>query len=272
METVAVYFGALRSLTTISSAMMSLHPEVTVLNHAFERIFADAKTDFLRDPTPETLDRFVHAASEMALGGRQGDYGGHIVHSHAFQADQVLRQAYLDLYGWDAKPATKCILWKEATKVANHFAKNRLDARAITDKLPALRFIAMVRNPVDIVISSIRKGYSVQLVGPEKKDDFGAVFVQVLQRFAWFSRHAQERPDQFRFVYQDELLDRDHLIGLCDFLRISAPQSWLDDVARLIRLRESYAIPEERKAQLKEVTARVISDPTTARRVMEQIV
>ena len=251
---------------------MALHPEVVVLNHAFVRIFADPTHDFLRSPTPETLEAFVRTAAEMSLGGEQGKIGGHILHSHAFKADDALRQAYLDRYGWNAKPAAKCLLWKDATAVTNHIGGKRLDVAAAARSLPALRFIAMVRNPVDIAISSIRKGYSWALVGEEKKNDFDQVFVQMIRRFAWFSKHAAEQPGQFRFVFQDELLDRAHLIALCEFLRISAPQSWLDDVARLIRLRESYAIADEKKAELKAIALRLIPDARVAQRVAEQIV
>lgn len=251
---------------------MALHPEVMVLNHAYMRIFADPAHDFLRTPTPETLGAFARSAGEMALGGEQGQVGGHILHSHAFKADEALRQTYLDRYGWGTKPGGKCLVWKDATYVTNHIAKHKLDVGAAARSLPALRFIAMVRNPVDIAISSIRKGYSTALVGADKKDDFGAVFSQMLHRFAWFSSYAVERPDQFRFVFQDELLDPENLAGLCDFLAISTPQSWLDDIARLIRLRDSYPIAEDRKAQLKALTMRIIPDALIARRVAEQIV
>lgn len=251
---------------------MALHPEVLVLNHAFVRIFADPTHDFLRSPTPETLETFVRTATEMSLGGEQGPVGGHILHSHAFKADDALRQAYLDRYGWDAKPAAKCLLWKDATAVTNHIGSQRLDVAAAARNLPSLRFVAMVRNPVDIVISSIRKGYSLALVGAEKKDDFQEVFVQMIRRFAWFSQHAAEQPGRFRFVFQDEMLDRANLIALCDFLRISAPESWLDDVARLIRLRESYPIPDEAKAKLRAVALRLIPDARAAQRVADQII
>jgi len=251
---------------------MALHPEVTVLNHAYVRIFADSAHDFLRTPAPAVLDAFAHAAAEMALGGEQGQVGGHILHSHAFKADEALRRAYSDRYGWGAKPAAKCLLWKDATYVTNHIIKHGLDIGAAARALPALRFIAMVRNPVDIAISSIRKGYSAALVGQAKKDDFGEVFVQMLRRFDWFGRYAATQPDQFRFVFQDELLERSHLIRLCDFLRISTPESWLDDIARLIRLRGSYPVAEERKVELRDLTMRVIRNGAIAQRVAAQIV
>lgn len=272
MQTTAVYLGAHRSLTTISSAMMALHPEITILNHAYVRIFADSAHDFLRTPKPEVLDAFTRTAAEMALGGEQGQIGGHILHSHAFKADEALRQAYLDRYGWGAKPASKCLLWKDATFVTNHIGEHHLDVGAVARSLPSLRFIAMVRNPVDIVISSIRKGYSAALVGEAHKADFGKVFVQMLRRFDWFGRYAAAQPQQFRFVFQDELLDPTHLIRLCDFLGVSAPETWLEDIARLIRLRESYAIPEERKTELRALTMRVIPDGAVAQRVAAQIV
>ncbi len=270
METIAIYLGATRSLSTITSAMMALHPEVTVLNHAYGRIMTDARNDFLGAPVQERLERFTQTALDMALGGRKGDFGGHILHSHAFD-DETLRQAYLDRYGWGAKPGTKSLVWKEGTLVTNRIARDNLDIVAIARSLPALRFIALVRNPVDIAISSIDKGYAKALVSSGRERDFDAVFTQILKRFAWFSQYASHRPDQFRFIFQDELLDRRHLASLCDFLRISAARDWLDDIGRLVQLRPSYSIPDDNKAKLKTLAMRIIPESRIATRVAEQI-
>lgn len=98
------------------------------------------------------------------------------------------------------------------------------------------------------------------------------MFGQIVSRFGWFSRFAAEQPDQFRFVFQDELLDRTHLIGLCEFLRLSAPENWLDQVAGLIRLRASYPIADEQKAELKALTMRLVPNAAFAARVADQIV
>jgi len=271
VKTIAVYLGANRSLTTISAAMLALHPDVTVLNHAFTRIFADPANDFLVEPTPEKLASFATAACEMALGGERGAVGGHILHSHAF-GEATLRQTYLDRYGWDAKPQSTCLLWKDATRVTNYLINNRIALDAVARSLPALRFVIMVRNPVDICISSIRKGYSERLVGAEHKNSLKHVFTHMIKLFAWFSKAAAANPAQFRFIYQDELIDRARLIELCRFLDISADENWLDDIARLIRLRPSYPITEEQKAHFKALTHQMIADDFIASRVADQIV
>jgi len=270
VKTIAIYLGATRSLSTITSAMMALHPEVTVLNHAYGRIMADARNDFLGTPIQERLESFAQTALDMALGGRKGDFGGHILHSHAFD-DETLRQAYLDRYGWGAKPSTTSLVWKEGTVVTNRIARDNLDIVAIARSLPMLRFIALVRNPVDIAISSIDKGYSKALVPGGQERDFDMVFAQIVRRFAWFSQHASRQPDQFRFIYQDELLDCRQLAALCDFLRISVSADWLDEIGRLVQLRPSYAITDEDKAKLKTLAMRLIPEPRVAARVAEQI-
>lgn len=271
MKTVAVLLGANRSLTTISAAMVALHPQLTVLNHAFIRIFDDPANNFLADQRGPVLGHFVEAACQMALGGERGAVGGHILHSHAF-GDAPLRAAYLDRYGWGAKPEATCLLWKDATRVTNYMIDNGIAPEEVARSLPALRFIMMVRNPVDICISSIRKGYSSMLVGEERKDDLRAVFVHMIKLFAWFSRAAAADPGRFRYVYQDELTDRAKLTELCGFLDIAADRTWLDEVERLIQLRPSYAIPEAQKEQFRALTCRLIPDPLVARRVAEQIV
>lgn len=270
-STVGVLMGANRSLTTLLGAMMALHPEATVLNHGIARIFADPARNFVRDPRQETLDAFVTEAHAMALGGQRGDYGGHILHSHAFD-DEALRQAFLDRFGWEAKPHSKALVWKDATKFTKYVLEHRVNLDAVGRSLPALRFMMMVRNPVDITISSIKKGYSLALVGPEKKDSFIDVFVHMIRLFAGFSGAIQRNPEQCRFVFQDELLDRDHLVGLCHFLDLTVDDGWLGDVDRLIRLRPSYPIEETRKQELKAIVARIIPDPAIAGRVADQIV
>ena len=250
---------------------MALHPEITVLNHAFIRIFEDRSNDFLADPSEQTLARFIGAAREMALGGERGAVGGHILHSHAF-GDATLREAYLGRYGWEAKPQSTCLLWKDATRVNNYILRNKIALDDVAGKLPQLRFVMMVRNPVDIAISSIRKGYSAALVGAEQKDDLRAVFGHMIKLFAWFSRMAGANGGQFRFICQDELLDRGKLVELCDFLDITADGAWLNAIAKLIQLRPSYPISEVQKAEFRDLARRAIPDEFVARRVAEQII
>lgn len=250
---------------------MALHPGVTVLNHAFVRIFADPANDFLIEPRAPVLARFVEAAREMALGGERGAIGGHILHSHAF-GDATLRAAYLDRFGWGAKPRSDCLMWKDATRVTNHLINNAISLEAVAANLPALRCVMMVRNPVDICISSIRKGYSAMLVGEERKNDLHGVFVHMLKLFAWFAPAAAANSGQFRYLYQDELVDRARLVDLWSFLDIAADAEWLETVARLIRLRPSYEIPESQKEQFRGLALQLISDPSVAVRVAEQII
>lgn len=271
MKTITVYLGANRSLTTISSAMLALHPRITVLNHAFIRIFEDPANNFLAEPCEARLDHFVDTARDMALGGERGAVGGHILHSHAF-GDELLRSAYLDRFGWGAKPESTCLLWKDATRVTNYLIDNGIALDGLARRLPRLRFVMIVRNPVDICISSINKGYSQRLVGEARQNDLGEVFNHMIGLFAWFAEAAAANAGQFRFVYQDELVDPDRLVDLCGFLDVPPDRDWLDEIARLIRLRPSYDIPEVEKERFRGIAHRLIPDALVARRVAEQIV
>lgn len=271
VTTLGAFLGANRSLTTLLSAMFAFHPEITVLNHGFARIFADPSRNFIIDPRQETFDNFVAEARNMAVGGKRGDFGGHILHSHAFD-DEALRQAYLDRFGWEAKPRARSLIWKDATYLTRFIASRGTDIDALCRRLPSLRFMMMIRNPVDITISSITKGYSAALVGEKRKDQFDDVFVHLVKLFDGFSLPAEQNPSQCRFIFQDELLDRDHLVGLCDFLDISADPDWLDDIARRISLRPSYPIDPDLRARLRSVVMGIIRHEPTARRVCDQIV
>lgn len=251
--------------------MLALHPEVMALNHGLIRIFQNQDNDFITDATPEKLDSFIAEARELAQAGEQGPMGGHTLHSHAFQ-DPTLRDAYLSRYGWEEKPGMKCLLWKDATRVTNRLIRNRIDPADVATKLPMLRFLLMLRNPVDIAISSVNKNYSVTLVGEKRKNDSRAVFINILKRFSWFGDAANVNPRQFRIIFQDELLDRPKLDELCSFLGIARDPAWLDQVAELIQLRPSYHLPDTVKEELRALTRNVIPDPNLARRVADQIV
>ena len=86
-----------RNLTTLTAAVLSLHPHVQVLNHGFERLEAAGLLRFLQSGSEDDLEAFVRGAIGHSAYGRRGDYGGNILLSHAFDRAE-LRAAYARHY------------------------------------------------------------------------------------------------------------------------------------------------------------------------------
>src|SRR5262245_48814895 len=77
-DTVGLFLCPNRNLTTLTAAILSLHPQVQVLNHGFDRLRAAGLLKFLYTGRDDDLDHFIRGATAMAGGGRRGDHGGSI--------------------------------------------------------------------------------------------------------------------------------------------------------------------------------------------------
>src|SRR6185436_15572703 len=74
----AVLLGPYRNLTTLTTAVLALHPNVQALNHAAERLWRRDGLDFVAEPTAAVFTQFLATAMRESEGGSRGDYGGSI--------------------------------------------------------------------------------------------------------------------------------------------------------------------------------------------------
>ena len=88
-----------RNLTTLTAAVLSLHPHVQVLNHGFERLEAAGLLRFLRSGSNDDLEAFLRGAIGFSGYGRVGDYGGNILLSHAYKRPTLARRLCATLCG-----------------------------------------------------------------------------------------------------------------------------------------------------------------------------
>ena len=113
LKTVGLILGPYRNLTTLTAAVLSLHPSTQVLNHAGKRLLT-GRRNFIERPDEARLDRFVDAALSASTEGRRGTFGGSIQFSHAFDREN-LRESYQRRYGDRAmKDDVRCFIWKES--------------------------------------------------------------------------------------------------------------------------------------------------------------
>src|SRR5690349_16380034 len=94
IRSVCLFLGPYRNLTTLTASLLFLHPRCQVLNHAACRIFGDPRFDFLADYSERRFNDFMRYAIHASRGGRRGQFGGSITHSHAFDEQYLTRELF----------------------------------------------------------------------------------------------------------------------------------------------------------------------------------
>jgi hypothetical protein len=238
LETVSLVVGPYRNLTTLVTTLLALHPQCQVLNHAWARVLRHRQVDIFADPRPEVLDAFARYAIALSDGGKQGDYGGSILLSHAFERE-VARERYHARYGEQRiKPMVRCLVWKESMLVAN-----RLRSDAPLDRLlelPALRLLHPVRDPIDCAYSNLSTGH-VRHLGARGRD-IDSVLDAILDELEWFCALEARRTDRCFLLIEDEV-DAARLRELAAFHQLDADEQWLDDAQAVYRLSSPYPVP-----------------------------
>ena len=124
LRSVCIFMGPYRNLTTLTSALLNLHPHCQVLNHAAMRVLDDDAINFLSHYSDERFGRFCNFAIEESQGGKRGDYGGSITLSHAFD-HEVMSSAYEERYGGNLrKDEVRSIVWKDSQRLTNFLRDN----------------------------------------------------------------------------------------------------------------------------------------------------
>jgi hypothetical protein len=228
VTSVGLFLCPNRNLTTLTAAILSLHPHVQVLNHGFERLQAAGLLRFLHSNRDDDLEAFVRSAIGMSGNGRRGDYGGSILLSHAYDKP-ALRAAYAQRYA-DAplKSETTCLIWKDGARLREYLKSNNIDPVVLAERLPRLHFISPLREPV-AHLRSLQKYYA-----PEPPDyirpslpDLTAKNVAryILAAHNEFLHWRERNPTQF-FAFSQNDLSMDAARRLLGFLQIASDQAW----------------------------------------------
>jgi hypothetical protein len=217
-----------RNLTTLTAAVLSLHPHVQVLNHGFERLEAAGLLRFLQSGSEDDLEAFVRGAIGYSAYGRRGDYGGNILLSHAFDRAE-LRAAYARRYAVEPlKPEIRCLVWKDGARLLEYLRANDIAAVGLAERLPRLRFLSPLRRPV-AHLRSLKRYYAPQppdYVRPSLPDlTVESVAKYMLAAHEEFLAWRQQRPAQF-YVFTEDELGEQGAAALADFLGISADETW----------------------------------------------
>jgi len=256
-QTVAFLVGPYRNLSTLSAAVLSLHPQVQVLNHAGDRMLAQPALNFAADPRREVLEAFLSAAVENSAGGQRGQFGGSIVYSHAF-SEPAVRAAYEARYGGQlVKTDARCFVWKEPMRLQQRWMRRAGSLEALLASCDEVRLLAPFRRPLDVALSSMKTGHSRMLTGKEEPT-FEETLEAVLDAFAWVLRHRDRWPDRVFFYTQWEV-DEGLFRRMARFLSLTEDARWIEDAVRCFAVRRPMPATDDQYALFRERTPRKLA-------------
>ena len=239
LETVGIFLGPYRNLTTLSAAILYLHPECQVLNHAGPRVLKDPALNFLTDYEEDKFRAFCHFGLTMSQGGARGSYGGSVLLAHAYADHGPMRRAYLQRFGATTrKPEVKSLVWKESQRVTHLLRSDAADLEELLARNARLRFLLPIRNPIDCAHSLARLGMT-RVYGEQTQGQVLHVLDMILDDMHWFLEWQVRYPRRFFHFYQNQL-NADTLNDLAAFLKLSQDQRWVGDTLSIYRLRPPY--------------------------------
>jgi hypothetical protein len=240
VQTVCLFLGPYRNLTTMTAAVLFLHPNCQVLNHARDRIFGDKRLDFLARYDDDTFDNFVRFAIRISGSGKGGVEGGSITKSHAFGEEYNTRAAFeasaLDL----VKPEVKALVWKESMATSNHIRDHKVDLDAVFDQNQRLRFLMPVRHPLDSAVSNIKTRNTRFLAGVNHHSSPARVADAILDEVAWFRSLQTRHPDRFFSFYEHDD-GQATLVRMAEFLEIDPCDEWLANAGETFDPKKRYS-------------------------------
>jgi len=246
----AILLGPYRNLSTLTSAVLSLHPDIQVLNHAGERLWTDPHLDFLAHPEPAILASFMDAAWSLSVGGERGVVGGSILYSHAYD-DPSMKALYSGPYGDETvKAGADWLVWKESMRVQNRLMDTPGLFEALCASFPDLRFILPLRNALHCAISNQTTGHSPTLRLPANAS-VSKVLDAVLQAFEWALDKREKFPDRV-FAFTQDTPPARLLPDLARFLGVSQDERWIEEGAKAFAVRDRYNIPPVLAAMARE--------------------
>jgi hypothetical protein len=256
-DTAAFLVGPYRNLTTLSAAVLSLHPEVQVLNHAGERLMSQPDIDFAGDPRREVLEAFLRVALAESGGGQQGQHGGSILLSHAFSSP-IVREAYTARYGDLAvKPDARCLVWKESYRLQARWMGREQQLDDLFARCSEVRLLAPFRRPLDIAVSSMKTKHDAMLTR-KAAPSFEETLDAVLDAFVWVLKQRDRWPERVFFYTQWEV-DEDLFRRMARFLGLSEDARWIQDALRCFAVRPPMTATEAQQDFFRQRTTEKLS-------------
>lgn len=271
LQTVCIFLGPYRNLTSLTASVLFLHPECQVLNHAGARVLNNPELNFLNGYSEDKFRQFCHFALTMSQGGARGGYGGSIVLSHAFAEHAEMRKLYRARYGSRlVKPTIRSLVWKESEMVSSYVREHGVELIGLTRKNPRLRFLLPIRNPLDVSLSIARIGIS--RFYPQISDgDVRALLKTILEEIKTFLGLTKQEPANFYYFFQNDV-SAQSLVALAKFLGLSKDERWINDSLSVYTLKKSYDYEPTLKEFYLEQVERIFSEQPAVMKQMKNTV
>lgn len=243
LESVCIYLGPYRNLTTLTAALLSLHPTCQVLNHSGFRILEEPQLNFFADHSSKCFRRFLQYVVTESQGGTGGDNGGSITLSHAFRSE-TMRETYRARYGEQLnKTDAQCYVWKESLTVTNYLRSNNIDFHELFEHNPHVRFFLPIRHPIDCAISNAKTGHAKRFDQVDNQDHV-SILKAVVREIAWFRGLQRQYPDRFFAMFQYDL-NAERLREFAGFLNVEPDERWVADAVKCSDIKASYEYSDE---------------------------
>ena len=255
IDVVCLMWGPYRNLTTLTAAVLFLHPQCQVLNHAGIRIFDDDRLDFLKQYSTSRFDAFLRYATYISQKGGRGQVGGSITFSHAFDPEHTVRETFAHTGQGLLKKDIRALFWKESMLTTNHLRTNNVAIDSLLAASEKIKFLMPVRHPLDCAESNIKTGHIRYLFDadtiPVSKEQ---VTRSILQQLAQFKTLHQRYPDRF-FYYFSNAVERETFTDMAAFLGLDDNEEWPDSAcaAYTVKQRNAYTHSAQDIAAYKEL-------------------
>jgi len=264
---VGLFVGPYRNLSTLAAALLSLHTECVVLNHAFDRAFrAGTDRNFIASYSAERLHRFIRfAISAARLGGQRGDFGGSIRHAHAFE-DATLRSLY-DARARETK-TPRALVWKESQRVTNHI-RHHGTLETLLTRTDKITFILPIRDPIDCAHSNLKTGHA-RFLG-DQVVDLESCLDAILREFAFWCEVKERHPERVFFIWQDNVTVQ-QLTELATTLSLTPSPQWIDGVKSVYRIKQKPSHEREELAYCRQLIETHLADHPAFREHLHTII
>jgi hypothetical protein len=238
-KTVCLTLGPYRNLTTLTAAIIALHPTCQVLNHACIRIFGNEELNFLLNYNSSKFDAFIKYAVFISTGGRRAQWGGSITLSHAFDHEEI-RKIYRERYGDSLiKEKIECLFWKESLRTSNLIKQFNIDLGGIFKRNDKVKFLMPIRNPLDCAESNMRTGHMLIFPNLNPASSFEEVLDSIMKELLWFLDLQKKYPERFFYYFENDF-NQNVLISLANFLRIYPDIQWINNAFAIFKIKKPY--------------------------------
>lgn len=252
LQTVGLFLGPYRNLTTLTASVLFLHPNCQVLNHAGPRIFSKPELAFLDEYSQFKMDKFTQYALAASEGGKRGGFGGSVALAHAFSDHEDMQSAYEMRYGKKLrKEKVDALVWKESQLTSNFIRERNVDLASIFRQNSQLRFLMPVRNPIDCAISNAKTGAGKYLLEAKSQAPID-LLETILFEEAWGFQLKEKFPDRI-FCFFEHEISRSFFENLAEFLKLRNDERWLAEAERTFRVKQGYKASLELAERMRQL-------------------